>query len=195
MQHRPRLFAHTFATVRRQKDSGDKARHASARHAKRCKRDVGIPPHDKTEESQYNTEKKLEQLAEVADEDYIGAFTFRVWSLGLLFGTATYATTSVSSFRTNPFTVSTLVTVLMAYPFGVFMARVLPSDFFNQGLFKYKEHVLIYVITNVMVTQVYALYTFSVKNTSSTNRTSTLVGLSLVADLKLGHYIKMGNGY
>ncbi|KAI8613863.1 OPT oligopeptide transporter protein-domain-containing protein [Chytriomyces sp. MP71] len=134
-------------------------------------------PLDKSEEPQYLTEEKLEQLADVADEDYIDeiyeiidavvprtddptlpALTFRVWFLGLLFGAAICAANTVFSFRTNQFTVSAFVTVLMAYPCGIFMARVLPSGFFNPGPFNYKEHALIYVITNAMATQVYALY-------------------------------------
>ncbi|KAI8609994.1 OPT oligopeptide transporter protein-domain-containing protein [Chytriomyces sp. MP71] len=134
-------------------------------------------PLDKAEEPQFVSAEKLEQLNEVADEDYIDeiyeiidavvprtddpslpALTFRVWALGLIFGCLICAANTVFTFRTNYYQVTPFVTVLMAYPCGIFMANVLPAGILNPGKFNYKEHALIYVITSSMASTPYALY-------------------------------------
>ncbi|KAI8613254.1 OPT oligopeptide transporter protein-domain-containing protein [Chytriomyces sp. MP71] len=134
-------------------------------------------PLDKADEPQFVTEEKLELAAEQPDDDYIDeiydiidavvprtddpslpANTFRVWFLGLLFGAAICAANTIFTFRSNSFSISAFVTVLLAYPCGLFMAKVLPSGFFNPGPFNHKEHALIFVITSCMASPPYANY-------------------------------------
>ncbi|KAI8607070.1 OPT oligopeptide transporter protein-domain-containing protein, partial [Chytriomyces sp. MP71] len=112
-----------------------------------------------------NEESFLDEIYEIldavvprTDDVSLPALTFRVWVLGLVFGCLICAANTVFTFRTNTFTISPFVTVLMAYPCGLFMARALPKGFFNPGPFNYKEHALIYVITSAMASTPYALY-------------------------------------
>ncbi|KAJ3024948.1 UNVERIFIED_CONTAM: hypothetical protein HDU68_007627 [Siphonaria sp. JEL0065] len=91
------------------------------------------------------------------DDPTLPALTFRVWLLGLTFGILLAAGNTVLSFRSNPMTISAFITVLLAYPCGIFLSKVLPEGILNPGPFNYKEHALIYVVTNAMATTPYAL--------------------------------------
>ncbi|KAI8615472.1 OPT oligopeptide transporter protein-domain-containing protein, partial [Chytriomyces sp. MP71] len=134
-------------------------------------------PLDKQDEPQFVTEEKLEQIAELNDDEYIDeiyeiidavvprtddntlpALTFRVWVLGLGFGILLCVANTIFSFRTNGNSVSAFVAVLLAYPCGLFLEKILPKGIFNPGPFNHKEHALIYVMTSGMGANVYALY-------------------------------------
>ncbi|KAI8608060.1 OPT oligopeptide transporter protein-domain-containing protein [Chytriomyces sp. MP71] len=91
------------------------------------------------------------------DDPTLPALTARVWLLGIGFGTAFNAANTIFSFRTNTFSISPFLAVLMAYPCGLFLAKVIPYGFFNPGPFNYKEHALIYVLASTMSTPPYAL--------------------------------------
>ncbi|KAJ3232374.1 hypothetical protein HDU81_003012 [Chytriomyces hyalinus] len=122
-------------------------------------------------------EEKAAALAEHSEEDYVDeiydiidavvprtddptlpANTVRVWFLGVVFGILICAANTIFTFRSNSFSISPFVTVLLAYPCGLSMAKLLPAGFMNPGPFNYKEHALIYVITSCMASPPYALY-------------------------------------
>ncbi|KAJ3233621.1 hypothetical protein HDU77_000551, partial [Chytriomyces hyalinus] len=134
-------------------------------------------PGDKADEPQFVTEEKLQTIAQDNDDDYVDeiydiidavvprtddptlpANTFRVWFLGITFGILICAANTIFTFRSNYFAVTPFVTVLIAYPCGLIMAKVLPQGFLNPGKFNYKEHALIYVMTSCMASPPYALY-------------------------------------
>ncbi|KAF9282743.1 hypothetical protein BGZ88_010868 [Linnemannia elongata] len=60
-------------------------------------------------------------------------------------------------FRTTPMSLSTLVIQLISYPFGRFMARILPAGPLNPGPFNIKEHVLIALTANCAGGTAYAV--------------------------------------
>ncbi|KAJ3028989.1 UNVERIFIED_CONTAM: hypothetical protein HDU68_000429 [Siphonaria sp. JEL0065] len=99
----------------------------------------------------------IDAIVPRTDDNTLPALTFRVWFLGLTFGTVLCAVNTLFSFRSNNFAISAFLTVLLAYPIGVAMAKFLPNGVLNPGKFNYKEHALIYVITNGMSTTPYAL--------------------------------------
>ncbi|KAJ3224980.1 hypothetical protein HDU81_008239, partial [Chytriomyces hyalinus] len=130
----------------------------------------------KASDPEFHSDEKL-QVAQESDEDYIDeiyeiidavvprtddptlpASTFRAWFLGLFFGILICAANTIFTFRSNSFSITPFVTVLLAYPCGLIMAKVLPSGFLNPGHFNYKEHALIYVMTSCMASPPYALY-------------------------------------
>ncbi|KAJ3238550.1 hypothetical protein HDU78_003436 [Chytriomyces hyalinus] len=99
--------------------------------------------------------------------------TFRVLVIGILGCIINTAINTIFSFRTNSFSVSPSISVVLAYPVGLLMARTLPIKVFtlprlpfstalyaptftlNPGPFNYKEHILILVFCSA-TTQVYA---------------------------------------
>ncbi|KAL1925151.1 uncharacterized protein VTP21DRAFT_34 [Calcarisporiella thermophila] len=83
--------------------------------------------------------------------------TFRAWVLGILFTLALAFTNQFFWFRENPLLIKVIVVQLLAYPFGKFMAHVVPAwkiRFFgrevslNPGPFNVKEHVLIAIMAS-----------------------------------------------
>ncbi|KAL2912259.1 OPT superfamily [Polyrhizophydium stewartii] len=64
---------------------------------------------------------------------------------------------SIFSFRTNSFTVSSVVAALLSYPMGLFLARVIPKGILNPGPFSIKEHVLIYIIAGAAGGQAFGI--------------------------------------
>ncbi|KAJ3265386.1 hypothetical protein HDU77_005409 [Chytriomyces hyalinus] len=129
---------------------------------------------NKAAEPGFNSDEKV-QAVENGDDDYIDeiyeiidavvprtddptlpANTFRAWFLGLFFGILICAANTIFTFRSN--SITPFVTVLLAYPCGLIMAKVLPAGMLNPGKFNYKEHALIYVMTSCMASPPYALY-------------------------------------
>ncbi|KAI9339921.1 OPT oligopeptide transporter protein-domain-containing protein [Obelidium mucronatum] len=116
------------------------------------------------EEEDDGDEEYLDEIYQIidavvprTDDPSLPSLTFRVWVLGMGFGILLAAGNTILSFRSNAMTVSPFITVLLAYPCGIFMAKVLPSGILNPGPFNYKEHALIFVMTNAMATTPYAL--------------------------------------
>ncbi|CAG8222240.1 unnamed protein product [Penicillium salamii] len=84
--------------------------------------------------------------------------TFRAWFLGILFTILGTGIDQFFSLRYPGIYLYTVVAQLLAYPCGVFLARVLPtttftimgkSCSFNPGPFNQKEHMLITIMSNV----------------------------------------------
>ena len=82
------------------------------------------------------------------DDPRIPQFTFRVFFLGTFWCVLFAFANTVLSFRTNSFDISVTVCILLTYPMGSFMARVLPKGYLNPGPFNVKEHVLISIIAS-----------------------------------------------
>jgi hypothetical protein len=89
------------------------------------------------------------------DDPSMPQFSFRVLVLGTFWcvafaGAFFFLTRQVAnmclSFRTNPFNIDTSVAILLSYPLGRLMARLLPKGILNPGDFNVKEHVLISII-------------------------------------------------
>ncbi|KAI8831018.1 OPT oligopeptide transporter protein-domain-containing protein [Chytriomyces cf. hyalinus JEL632] len=99
----------------------------------------------------------IDSVVPRTDRPKLPALTFRVWLLGLLFGTLFCIGNTIFTFRTNVTVLPAVIPVLMAYPCGRFLARVLPRGILNPGRFNHKEHALIYVISSTMSSTPYAL--------------------------------------
>ncbi|KAI9339920.1 OPT oligopeptide transporter protein-domain-containing protein [Obelidium mucronatum] len=119
--------------------------------------------HDEEEEGDADDEY-LDEIYQIidavvprTDDSTLPALTFRVWVLGLGFGVFLAAANTILSFRSNALSFNSFITVLLAYPLGLFMAKVLPEGILNPGPFNYKEHALIFVMTNAMATSPYGL--------------------------------------
>ncbi|KAJ3069899.1 hypothetical protein HDU98_007049 [Podochytrium sp. JEL0797] len=94
-------------------------------------------------------EEHIEFIVPQTDDPSTPAFSFRAVFLGTVFAVILSFANTALSFRSNPFTISSTVAIIVSYPIGVFMSKVLPSGFLNPGPFSMKEHVLIYIITSV----------------------------------------------
>ncbi|KAI9202616.1 OPT oligopeptide transporter protein-domain-containing protein [Polychytrium aggregatum] len=107
-----------------------------------------------------DTENALSQISSVVpttDDPSTPCFTIRALFLAVFFAALTSAVNVVLSFRTNAFTVPAYVSVIVSYPMGIFLAKILPDVRFklfgvenslNPGPFSVKEHVLIYIMSN-----------------------------------------------
>ncbi|KAF7526225.1 hypothetical protein G7054_g10828 [Neopestalotiopsis clavispora] len=94
------------------------------------------------------------------DED-IPASTFRAWTLGILFTMITNGLNQLFTMHNPPMVIAAFLVVLLSYPIGTFLARVLPARKFtlfgyncslNPGPFNHKEHT---IINNRVVNQVF----------------------------------------
>ncbi|KAI8845735.1 OPT oligopeptide transporter protein-domain-containing protein [Chytriomyces cf. hyalinus JEL632] len=115
--------------------------------------------------AQLREENYIDEIYEIidaavprTDDPSLPASTVRVWLLGLFFGILMCAINTIFTFRTNQFNLNPFIAVLLAYPCGIFMAKVLPAGLLNPGPFNYKEHALIYVMVSCMAATPYALY-------------------------------------
>ncbi|ORZ30576.1 OPT oligopeptide transporter protein-domain-containing protein [Catenaria anguillulae PL171] len=90
----------------------------------------------------------------VPDVDYpeTPSLTIRVFLLGFIFCVVLSFANTIFSFRTNTFTLTPYVAILLAYPIGKFLEHTVPNYFWytrwfkvslNPGPFTVKEHVLI----------------------------------------------------
>ncbi|KAJ3100240.1 hypothetical protein HK100_004740 [Physocladia obscura] len=99
----------------------------------------------------------IDAIVPRSDDSSLPALTFRVWFIGLVFGSLLCAANTVFTFRTNQIVLPAFLVVLLAYPIGILMATALPKGILNPAPFNFKEHALIYVIVNAMSTTPYAL--------------------------------------
>ncbi|OAQ23861.1 OPT family small oligopeptide transporter [Linnemannia elongata AG-77] len=91
------------------------------------------------------------------DDPNMPVLTFRFWLMAVLFSCLLSFFNQFFWFRTHPMTISTLVIQLLSYPFGKFLARVLPSGPLNPGPFNIKEHVLVALTANCAGGTAYAV--------------------------------------
>ncbi|CAO3568084.1 unnamed protein product [Mortierella alpina] len=91
------------------------------------------------------------------DDPSLPVMTFRYYVMAVIFSLILSFFNQFFWFRTHPMTISTLVIQLLSYPFGKFMARVLPAGRLNPGPFSIKEHVLVALTANCAGGTAYAV--------------------------------------
>ncbi|KAI1315018.1 hypothetical protein EDD11_001403 [Mortierella claussenii] len=91
------------------------------------------------------------------DDPSTPVLTFRFWVMAVLFSVILSFFNQFFWFRTQPMTISTLVIQLLSFPFGKFLAKVLPVGRLNPGPFNVKEHVLVALTANCAGTTAYAV--------------------------------------
>ncbi|KAG0337489.1 hypothetical protein BG000_005351 [Podila horticola] len=91
------------------------------------------------------------------DDPSIPVMTFRFYVMAVIFSLILSFFNQFFWFRTQPMTISTLVIQLLSYPFGKFLAAVLPAGRLNPGPFSIKEHVLVALTANCAGGTAYAV--------------------------------------
>ncbi|KAI8596871.1 putative sexual differentiation process protein isp4, partial [Dissophora ornata] len=91
------------------------------------------------------------------DDPSTPVLTFRFWVMAVIFSIILSFFNQFFWFRSTPMTISTLVIQLLSYPFGKFMAAVLPAGRLNPGPFNIKEHVLVALTANCAGGTAYAV--------------------------------------
>ncbi|CAO3568081.1 unnamed protein product [Mortierella alpina] len=91
------------------------------------------------------------------DDPSTPVLTFRFWVMAVIFSIILSFFNQFFWFRTQPMTISTLVIQLLSYPFGKFLAKVLPAGRLNPGPFNIKEHVLVALTANCAGGTAYAV--------------------------------------
>ncbi|KAI9343612.1 OPT oligopeptide transporter protein-domain-containing protein [Obelidium mucronatum] len=99
----------------------------------------------------------IDAVAPRSDKPSLKALTFRMWFLGILFGTLMCVANTIFTFRANAFTITPIIAAILAYPAGEAMARYLPRGILNPGRFNHKEHGLIFIVASAMSSTPYAL--------------------------------------
>ncbi|KAI8898391.1 OPT oligopeptide transporter protein-domain-containing protein [Globomyces pollinis-pini] len=83
--------------------------------------------------------------------------TFRSLFLGIVWGVFLAFADTLLSFRYNPIVIPSTVSILISYPIGLFMAKVLPKGPLNPGPFSVKELALIWICGSAAGGQPYGL--------------------------------------
>ncbi|KAJ3076913.1 hypothetical protein HDU98_011009 [Podochytrium sp. JEL0797] len=97
-------------------------------------------------------EEHIEFIVPQKDDPTTPAFTARSVFMGVLFAVILSFVNTVLSFRSVPFSIGTIVAIILSYPLGLFFASVLPKGILNPGPFSMKEHVLVYITASVSST-------------------------------------------
>ncbi|KAJ3007824.1 hypothetical protein HKX48_008912 [Thoreauomyces humboldtii] len=101
--------------------------------------------------------RAINSVVPMTDDPTEPVATFRVLFLGTLWGIGLCFANAIMAFRTAPAIMSATIVLILAYPMGKFMARVLPSHSFtsfgrswslNPGPFTMKEHVIIVLMAS-----------------------------------------------
>ncbi|KAG8855931.1 hypothetical protein FRC20_000665 [Serendipita sp. 405] len=104
------------------------------------------------------------------DDPEMPAMTFRMWFCGIFLCMIAIALNTFFNFRFPSPSLSPLVVLLLSYPMGKFLAMTLPigtyhlpnflgggSFSLNPGPFNVKEHVLIYIMSNISTAPAFSL--------------------------------------
>ncbi|KAJ7350670.1 OPT oligopeptide transporter protein-domain-containing protein [Mycena albidolilacea] len=120
------------------------------------------------------------------DDPDMPALTIRMWFVGLFLCTISSSLNVFFNFRSPAPSVVPLALLLIAYPFGKFLAYVLPITTYrfrswefslNPGPWNIKEHVLVFIMANVAVGNPYAL--------------NAIVVSEFFYDIKLGYWFAL----
>ena len=115
------------------------------------------PLFDDSERSYFMEQSPYEEVATTVsnhDDPSLLCFTFRSFTLGILFTCILSFVNQFFSFRTSPLNIGMLLSQLLAYPIGMLSAATLPTRTFqpfgkrwkfslNPGPFTIKEHCII----------------------------------------------------
>ena len=125
--------------------------------------------HELEENSPY---PEVRAAVKATDED-VPASTVRAWILGMIFVTIGSGCNMLFSLRNPAIQITSIVAQLVSYPFGLAMAKWLPTKKFktfgvewtlNPGPFNIKEHALITIMANVSFAQGAAYSTYSLES-------------------------------
>ncbi|KNE61034.1 OPT family small oligopeptide transporter [Allomyces macrogynus ATCC 38327] len=108
-------------------------------------------------DSSFVVDREFEQsvagMIPQTDDPSSPALTWRVWLLGIFFCFVLTILNQLFYYRTNSFVITSYLAILLSYPIGVFLAKVVPAKEIslgplgsfntNPGPFSIKEHVLI----------------------------------------------------
>ncbi|KAF9407048.1 hypothetical protein BGZ94_002843 [Podila epigama] len=109
------------------------------------------------EEEENSPIPEVAAIVSSKDDPSIPVMTSRYYAMAIIFSLILSFFNQFFWFRTHPMTISTLVIQLLSYPFGKFMAAVLPSGRLNPGPFSIKEHVLVALTANCAGGTAYAV--------------------------------------
>ncbi|KAH7342068.1 OPT oligopeptide transporter protein-domain-containing protein [Rhizoctonia solani] len=125
------------------------------------------PQYEEDEDSPY---PEVRASVSNIDDPEMPALTFRVWFMGIVMCTIAAGANTFFNFRYPAPSLAPLIMLLLSYPIGKFLAFALPiTDYqfprwlgggsfsFNPGPFNIKEHVLLYIMSNVATTPGYAM--------------------------------------
>ncbi|KAJ3333657.1 hypothetical protein HDU76_005401 [Blyttiomyces sp. JEL0837] len=132
--------------------------------------------YDGQEEMATDTEGYNDEIYDIVDtivprtdDPSTPAMTFRVFVLGTLFSVLFAFANTLLTFRQNQISINPFIGVLISYPLGVLMSKILPvrrislpfTSFrfsLNPGPFSLKEHTLIFVLISTAAVPAYSLY-------------------------------------
>ncbi|GAN10110.1 oligopeptide transporter 7 [Mucor ambiguus] len=121
-----------------------------------------------TPEEYTDEDSPIEEVRAVVpntDDPSLPVFTFRMWSLGMIFSCLLAFVNQFFWYRRNAMTLSPLVVQLISFPIGKLMELVIPkSKFWNPGPFNMKEHVLITAMANCCYSTAYAVDIITIQN-------------------------------
>ncbi|CAF0831630.1 unnamed protein product [Didymodactylos carnosus] len=132
------------------------------------------------------------------DDLSILCLTFRTWLIGLFLTVIFSIVNQYCYFRTNTFSIPPMLVIVLSYPIGRLMHKILPAktwyiplinrDFsLNPGPFSIKEHVLIYVMVSAAQTT-YAIDTVTVMRTVYSIKLNFIVNVLFILSSQLIGY-------
>ncbi|ORY45741.1 OPT superfamily oligopeptide transporter [Rhizoclosmatium globosum] len=92
-------------------------------------------------------EEHIDFIVPQTDDPSTPCWTFRSVFIGTFFAIILSVANTALSFRSAPFSVPSVVAVILSYPIGLSFAAALPSGILNPGPFSMKEHVIIYILS------------------------------------------------
>ena len=104
-----------------------------------------------------DSEKIQGGLLSLTDDPNTPTFTFRSVTIGCFFAILLSVGNTILSFRTNSISIPDSLTIIVGYPIGVAMAKLLPRGILNPGDFSIKEHVLVNMIAYSAAAEPYGL--------------------------------------
>ncbi|KAI9288585.1 OPT oligopeptide transporter protein-domain-containing protein [Umbelopsis sp. AD052] len=114
--------------------------------------------HVDSEEEENSPIEEVAAVVPATDDPSIPVYTFRVFSLGIIFTALLAFVNQFFWFRAMALQLSPLVVQLLSFPLAKLMEVIIPrSKFFNPGAFSMKEHVLITVMANCSYQTAYAI--------------------------------------
>ncbi|CAF0912914.1 unnamed protein product [Didymodactylos carnosus] len=122
-----------------------------------------------SDKSRASTITSVDELVVSSEPDTrdVPCLTFRFWCIGLLFSIGIPFVNQFFFYRTHPLRMKSMLALLLSYPLGLLMARILPkkSISFGRGLtvslnpgpFNIVEHMLIVSMTSTAIRQSYSI--------------------------------------
>ncbi|CAF1316637.1 unnamed protein product [Didymodactylos carnosus] len=132
------------------------------------------------------------------DDLSILCLTFRTWFIGLFLTVIFSIVNQYCYFRTDTFSMSPMLVIVLSYPIGRLMHKILPAKTWhiplinrnfslNPGPFSIKEHVIIYVMVSAAQTT-YAIDTVTVMRTIYSIKPNFIVNVLFILSSQLIGY-------